>query len=276
MGLLKHILSEAIAGNLENSINTALNNHNAVKIRYISQTKSDIASGERTIYPTAYGLSTANNPVIRAYQVDGDSSSKHKMSKFKPGWSLFRLDGIKSWETTDEKFTTRDLPGLKLEPDLQMSTEFNTAFGGAELKKTIDDTPITKDEIDNPKNLEKTSNYTPSQKSTVQHPETIDNFVQKTDTPSGINPSLPTAPKNEPIVKNQFDTVDTVPNDETEKEALPAEPIMRDNIPADELEQEVDQMTDEKAEETEDAMKQEDLNEAYNLIHRMNNLYKKR
>ena len=47
--------------------------------------------GTRIIQPVAYGLSKAGNPVIRAFQPFGDTTTKV------PHWKLFRLDRINKW-----------------------------------------------------------------------------------------------------------------------------------------------------------------------------------
>lgn len=147
MGILKHIYNTALLNESMfdiNNVNNALENHNVVIINYESRTK-DTASGERVIYPTTYGLSTANNEILRAYQPEGDTESSV------PSWKTFRLDGITSWNTTGEHYTTRDLPNLKLTKDKSMSTVFKTAFGGSEkIQPKIDSTPITKKEVENP------------------------------------------------------------------------------------------------------------------------------
>lgn len=67
---------------------------------YKKQRRSDkkLHTGPRYIEPYVYGLSKANNPVIRAYQYYGDSK------KGVPAWKLLRLDSIESWQPTDNTF----------------------------------------------------------------------------------------------------------------------------------------------------------------------------
>ena len=67
----------------------AIHNRNYVEINYIDNDSN--APGLRLIQPYAYGLSKANNPVLRAFQVSGDSLRK----RF---WKTFRLDRIVSWK----------------------------------------------------------------------------------------------------------------------------------------------------------------------------------
>lgn len=56
----------------------------------------------RTVEPHCYGLTTKGNEAIRAYQVDGYSSSG------KMGWKLYDLSKAYSFEILDDVFETRD------------------------------------------------------------------------------------------------------------------------------------------------------------------------
>jgi len=55
--------------------------------------------GFRTAEPFCYGVSTAGNEVLRAYQTGGYSESGNPV-----GWKLFRVSEISSLTTTGEKF----------------------------------------------------------------------------------------------------------------------------------------------------------------------------
>jgi len=77
---------------------SALDNHHRVIINYHSDGK-DVASGARVIEVYAYGLTKAGNPVIRAFQPFGDTTSSV------PSWKFFRLDRISKWEPTQQKFS---------------------------------------------------------------------------------------------------------------------------------------------------------------------------
>jgi len=55
--------------------------------------------GFRTVEPFCYGVSTAGNEVLRAYQTGGYSESGNPV-----GWKLFRVSEISSLTTTGEKF----------------------------------------------------------------------------------------------------------------------------------------------------------------------------
>ena len=98
--LLGKLLAEIL---LEESVNgqdvsDAIDNHERVIINYHSNGQ-DNATGSRVIEVYAYGLTKAGNPVIRAFQPYGDTTSKV------PSWKLFRLDRIDNWEPTGQKFT---------------------------------------------------------------------------------------------------------------------------------------------------------------------------
>jgi len=67
-----------------------------------------IHRGWRTVEPFAVGVSTAGNPVLRAWQQHGVSDSYEGLRgkpTEKPGWRLFRLDGITSIINTSKMFT---------------------------------------------------------------------------------------------------------------------------------------------------------------------------
>jgi hypothetical protein len=66
-----------------------------------------IHRGWRTVEPFAVGVSTAGNPVLRAWQQHGVSDSYEGLRgkpTEKPGWRLFRLDGITSIINTSKMF----------------------------------------------------------------------------------------------------------------------------------------------------------------------------
>lgn len=56
--------------------------------------------GERTIEPHCYGVSKANNELLRLYQIDGYSS------KGELGWKLFKVKNILSIKILDENFAS--------------------------------------------------------------------------------------------------------------------------------------------------------------------------
>lgn len=90
----------------------------------------DIAMGWRIIEVFAYGLTKSGNPVIRAYQPQGDTASKV------PSWKFFRLDRILDWKPTGQYFTQPRL-GFNPNGDKTMSMIYDIATFN-------DDVPDTK------------------------------------------------------------------------------------------------------------------------------------
>lgn len=110
-------------------VNSAIDDKNKIIINYNSHGE-DIATGWRIIEPCAYGLTKAGNPVIRAYQPNGDTASK------KPAWKFFRLDRVINWKPTQEHFTEAP-PDYNPNGDRSMSIVYNNA-------EFNDNTPDTK------------------------------------------------------------------------------------------------------------------------------------
>ena len=112
-----------------NDIDDAIDNHKRVIINYHSKGE-DIATGARVIEVYAYGLTKAGNPVIRAFQPFGDTTSKV------PSWKFFRLDRISAWEETNQKFNRpaseiyRGLGDFNPDDDKTMSTVYKIATFG--------------------------------------------------------------------------------------------------------------------------------------------------
>ena len=119
-GLLEQILLNESAS-VENVVK-AMDNHSKVIINYHSN-GDDKNTGTRVIEPITYGLTKAGNPVIRAYQPYGDTTTKT------PGWKMFRLDRISYWEETKEKFyNVPNIPGqdANIDGDETMATVIKT------------------------------------------------------------------------------------------------------------------------------------------------------
>ena len=79
----KELVLEAVN---RSEIIRAIDAHNICTIYYEGDTISN--PGYREIEPYVYGLSKRDNPVIRAYQLEGKSDTPENM----PGWRLFRVD----------------------------------------------------------------------------------------------------------------------------------------------------------------------------------------
>lgn len=104
------------------NVTRAMDNHAKVIINYHSNGK-DEHSGARVIEPVAYGLSSAGNPVIRAFQPYGDTTTST------PNWKMFRLDRISYWEETRSKFDRVpdfDMNELNKDGDKSMSVVIKT------------------------------------------------------------------------------------------------------------------------------------------------------
>ena len=89
MDYIKKLIKEALlmegVANVSD-VNDAINNLTQVEIRYLSKGEN-VATGRRIIYPVAYGLTKAGNPVVRAFEPYGDTTSKV------PAWKFFARCG---------------------------------------------------------------------------------------------------------------------------------------------------------------------------------------
>lgn len=156
MSLLKEILAESFLIREDASvdaINTAVNNMHPVRIVYNGP--SGTGNGEREIYPVAYGLSTAGNPVVRAFQPQGSTSSEV------PSWKFFRIDRISRWENDNSRtFNPEELNGFNDKGDEQIETLYAISpISSAkperqpeqpkEPEKIITGHPVRKGEVDN-------------------------------------------------------------------------------------------------------------------------------
>ena len=60
--------------------------------------------GLREIEPVCFGYSKADNPVLRAWDLEGASHTDYEGEQPSPGWRLFRVDKILSFRPTGEEF----------------------------------------------------------------------------------------------------------------------------------------------------------------------------
>ena len=159
MSLLREILEEAFLLREDASvdaINSAVNNMHPAVITYNGP--SGNGNGPRTIYPVAYGLSTAGNPVVRAFQPQGSTSTEV------PAWKFFRIDRIASWKNDNSRtFNPAELNGFNEDGDEQIETLYAISpIGGAEVEKqpkkqtepekpekVLTGHPVRKGEVDN-------------------------------------------------------------------------------------------------------------------------------
>ena len=216
MSLLKEILAEAFLIREDASvddINNAVNNMHPATITYSGPSGDGL--GEREIYPVCYGVSTAGNLVVRAFQPAGDSSSDV------PAWKLFRYDRITSWDTDNSRhFDPKDLNGFNEKGDEQMKTRYTISPIGAAKQPQPQKTEKPKQEP------EKTITSHPVSKGEVQNGGVDKNTEKQYYTADdAINDLLNTTiPKVEPIVNKNVDNV--AGQDYNSKENQPArEPI---------------------------------------------------
>ena len=157
MFLLNEILKELLFEDVSiDNINDAIHNKYEVEINYHSKGEN-IATGKRVIQPVAYGLTKAGNPVIRAFQPYGDTTSKV------PSWKFFRVDRISKWMPNKRK-TFSEPPGVydaigafNPDGDKTMSTVYTIANFKQRNNLMANNGPIAKDDLkDSENNLFKT------------------------------------------------------------------------------------------------------------------------
>ena len=265
----------------KNDINTAIDNLYPVVMNYNSGGEN-LATGERTIYPIAYGLSKANNPVVRAFEPKGDTV------RGVPKWKFFRVDRILNWENIeDERFDPRQLNGVNETGDMLMTRVFNIApiGNGKKIDKThkfIRLTPgaISKNDIEAP-NIENNKTYSADSvindiiRNMEQNNQEDDENVYNVPEVSYNQENQPSnkleAPETKPISKQEIQGGDkpvnpeTENNDETEIEKMTADDKA---ISKDEIENQ------EPQENKEDSWINRARSFYNNMLDRMNNLYK--
>lgn len=158
MTLFESIVSDYLIneGASVKAINNAIDGLHPASIKYNSGGENK-ATGFRVIYPIAYGLTKAGNPVVRAFETGGDTASRN------PGWKFFRTDRILSWKTLPRQFNpnSQELVGgfsqMNKEGDDSMSKVYNISpIGNAKAVRAqaastgkITSGPITKQDVDN-------------------------------------------------------------------------------------------------------------------------------
>ena len=161
MSWLREILEESFliredAFSFTDAVVNAIENMHPARISYDGPEQN--GKGERIIYPVAYGTSTAGNPVVRAFQPQGSTSSEV------PAWKFFRLDRIKSWRNDNSRtFNPSELNGFNENGDEQIETlQSISPIGRAkpepekkqetepkEPEKIVTGHPVRKIEVDN-------------------------------------------------------------------------------------------------------------------------------
>lgn len=102
--IVKRLILEKSAEEISNSIK----NKNIVTLYYDGDDNG--GKGLRVIEPFCYGVSKAGNAVIRAWEREGASYTAQKGEQPLPGWRLFRVDRIGSYNFDPRQNFTEPRP----------------------------------------------------------------------------------------------------------------------------------------------------------------------
>ena len=96
--IIKNIINESVSND---EVLDAIHNRRYVRIKYDDGMPDGKGNpkGSRVIMPMAVGTTKAGNPVVRAYQQNGNSR------RGAPKWKYFRLDRITSWIPLNKHFS---------------------------------------------------------------------------------------------------------------------------------------------------------------------------
>ena len=97
---LKGLINEAAS---VEDVRDSIRNKKMMVIYYDG--KDNGGKGYRTIEPVCLGLSKKGNFVLRAWEIEGSSHSNKVRGNPIPGWRLFRLDKILTYQLQGDKFT---------------------------------------------------------------------------------------------------------------------------------------------------------------------------
>lgn len=180
IGMFRQALFEAImlceSTVSVDDINAAMDDRKRVIIQYKPDGR-DQNTGPRLIEVYAYGLTKAGNPVIRAFQPYGDTTSKI------PSWKLFRLDRIISWKLTGQTYhhpANMDYAGVgdfNPQGDDTMATVYKIV--------SFDHDPLSRSNSDGPKKQSDTTFKTDTERrmqslrQQVQNKITVDDLLAK-------------------------------------------------------------------------------------------------
>ena len=96
---LKDIILEVVA---VNSVTDTIKKKQKIVVYYDGDEPG--GKGLRLIEPVCFGYSKADNPVLRAWDLEGASHTAYKGEQPLPGWRLFRLDKILTYKPSGENF----------------------------------------------------------------------------------------------------------------------------------------------------------------------------
>ena len=293
------LLTESVS---VDSISNAINGLHPAWITYDDK-KGGGGKARRLIYPVAYGLTKAGNPVVRAFQPQGSSKrglTTPPNNREYPKWKFFRVDRIKFWRTVNSNtYNSEELVGFNEEGDNSMSTVYTIApIGNAKNiqrnnLQTSNDTgkttnvsfepkPITKDEVEN---IEVSPTVQPDKKRyTAKNAiDSIINFIKNSgkNLNNGIkkifNKNLENKPENSNI--NTGDTINAPDTTPVTKQEIGTS--VYDNDENNQQQSQTIKPNDEPIYKNEiensgeEDLKESVLSKSFNdMINRMNNLYK--
>lgn len=138
---LKDIILEVVA---VNSVTDTIKKKQKIVVYYDGDEPG--GKGLRLIEPVCFGYSKADNPVLRAWDLEGASHTAYKGEQPLPGWRLFRLDKILTYKPSGESFDS-PRPGYNSRGDRSMNRVIiNAVFDeGAEptIESSINDIVAT-------------------------------------------------------------------------------------------------------------------------------------
>lgn len=293
------LLTESVS---VDSISNAINGLHPAWITYDDK-KGGGGKARRLIYPVAYGLTKAGNPVVRAFQPQGSSKrglTTPPNNREYPKWKFFRVDRIKFWRTVNSNtYNSEELVGFNEEGDNSMSTVYTIApIGNAKNiqrnnVQTSNDTgkttnvsfepkPITKDEVEN---IDVSPTVQPDKKRyTAKNAiDSIINFIKNggKNLNNGIkkifNKNLENKPENSNI--NTGDTINAPDTTPVTKQEIGTS--VYDNAENNQQQSQTIKPNDEPIYKNEiensgeEDLKESVLSKSFNdMINRMNNLYK--
>lgn len=200
MSLFAEIVNEVINEGVDvKSVNDAIDRKYGVLINYRGE--DGVHTGLREIQPVAYGTTKAGFPAIRAFQPNGDTSSRV------PSWKLFRLDRIEAWKPQPDNvfdeppgFQQQVLGQFNPNGDDSMSQVFKIASFGTNAPVGIEPGgvkgPVTKQDVYTGDQTAETNtvqvnpNQRPVQKQYTQGPVTKQDVQAVNNEPKKENPAI--------------------------------------------------------------------------------------
>ena len=112
---LKDVILEVVA---VNSVTDTIKKKQKIVMYYDGDEPG--GKGLRLIEPVCFGYSKSDNPVLRAWDLEGDSHTAYNGEQPLPGWRLFRLDKVLTYKPSGENFTS-PRPGYNPKGDKSMN-----------------------------------------------------------------------------------------------------------------------------------------------------------